>query len=341
MKRFLFPLLLLTSFQNSFGQYLWKNIPIEVKSSFRAISVVDNKVAWLGGSKGAVGRTRDGGKTFSFSQVNGFEALDFRSVYAFDSLTIVIANAGSPACILRTEDGGKNWKQVYRNEAKEAFIDGIDFWNDKRGLIYGDPMNGKMLLIATNDGGITWTEVPESQRPVLKEGEASFAASGTGIRCYDKKRVAITTGGKISRLWTSTDNGETWNVADLPIIQGIESAGAFSSIFWNKKGVVVGGDYKNDAQTGQHVYLTLDKGKTWNLPIRPTRGLREAVESLGDDYLIAVGPQGADQSNDGGMNWTPLSDEKGFHTIRKARDGSLIIAAGNGKIAVISKKGKP
>jgi len=329
---FVFPAL------KSSGQYQWKNVEIAVKSSFRALSVTDDKVAWVGGTKGTIGRTRDGGKTFSFQQVPGFETLDFRSVFAFDSLNAVIANAGSPSCILRTNDGGKTWKQVYRNEMKEAFIDGIDFWNEKKGVVYGDPINGKMLMITTNDGGTTWAELPENQRPTLKEGEASFAASGTGIRCFEKKKIAITTGGKISRLWTSDDNGETWAVADLPIIQGIESAGAFSSVFWGKKGIVVGGDYKNDAQTGQHIYITVDKKKTWTLPIRPTRGLREAVEYLGNDYLIAVGPQGADLSNDGGFNWTSLSDEKGFHTVRKARDGSLIIAAGNGKISVITKK---
>lgn len=150
----------------------------------------------------------------------------------------------------------------------------------------------------------------------------------------------ITTGGNVSRLWTSEDAGETWAASEIPILQGIESAGAYSSILWNKKGVIVGGDYKNDSQTGQHVYVTVDKGQHWSLPIRATRGLREAVEYLDDDCLIAVGPQGADQSNDGGINWSALSDEKGFHTIRKARDGSLIVAAGNGKIAVITKKEK-
>lgn len=335
-KKFLSPLLL-TITLHSFGQYQWKNIQVDTKSSFRALSVVDDKVAWVGGSKGTIGRTRDGGKTFSFKQVSSFESLDFRSIYAFDSLNAIIANAGSPAFILRTGDGGKNWKQVYRNDAKDAFIDGIDFWNDKNGLIYGDPTNGKMLVIATNDGGITWSELPENQRPALKEGEASFAASGTGIRCFNKKKVAVTTGGKVSRLWISDDSGKTWTVSEIPILQDIESAGAFSSVFWGKKGVIVGGDYKNDALTGKHVYFTQDKGKTWNLPIRPTRGLREAVEELGDDYLVAVGPQGSDQSNDGGITWLSLSDEKGFHTVRKARDGKLIVAAGNGKIALVSR----
>jgi len=104
--------------------YQWKNISVDINSSFRALSVVDNHVAWVGGSKGWIGRTSDGGQTWSFKQVNNFETLDFRSVYAFDSLTAVIANAGSPAFIFRTTDGGKNWSQVYKNENKAAFIDG-------------------------------------------------------------------------------------------------------------------------------------------------------------------------------------------------------------------------
>ncbi len=319
-------------------EYELKNSTIDVKSSFRAVSVVDDDVAWVGGSKGQVGRSRNGGKDWWFTQVKDFTTLEFRSVYAFDSLTVILANAGAPASILRTTDGGKNWQTVYQNENKEAFFDGLDFWDDKNGMVYGDPINGKMLVVATHDGGSTWSELPDSQRPELKTGEASFAASGTGIRCFDKKKIVITTGGKISRLWTSTDRGLTWNVAVLPIIQDIESAGAFSSVWWKKNGVVVGGDYLHDAQTGKHVFYTTDRGKTWTLPMRPTRGLREAVEYLGNGKLIAIGPQGADLSIDDGMNWKPLSDEKGFHTLRKARNGSLIVVAGDGKIGVIKKK---
>ncbi len=340
MKRLVLFFFTLASSQVSFCQdYKWQNVPIEVKSSFRALSVVDDHVAWVAGSKGWIGRSINGGKAWSFTQVKNFETLDFRSVYAFDSLTSIIANAGSPGYIFRTNDGGKNWQSVYRNENKEAFIDGIDFWNDKKGIAYGDPINGKMLLISTQDGGLTWHELPDNQRPTLKDGEASFAASGTGIRCFNKIQISITTGGKVSRLWRSKDEGKTWKPTNLPIIQGEESTGAFSAVFWkNKYGAVVGGDFKNDAQNGKHVYCTQDGGKTWVLPLRPTRGLRECIEFLGNDYMVAVGPQGADISNEGGFNWVALSDEKGFHVVRKARNGSLIIAAGNGKVSIINKK---
>jgi photosystem II stability/assembly factor-like uncharacterized protein len=340
MERFVLSFFALFLFQKSFCQeYRWQNVPIEVKSSFRALSVVNDKVAWVAGSKGWIGHSLDGGKTWLFQQVKNFEASDFRSIFAFDSLTAVIANAGSPAYIFRTTDGGKNWQSVYQNDDKTAFIDGVDFWNKKKGIAYGDPVDGKMLLLSTQNGGLTWRELPNNQRPSLKDGEASFAASGSGIRCFDKIQIAITTGGKVSRIWRSKDEGRTWKPTDLPITQGEESTGAFSAIFWkNKYGALVGGDFKNDSLTGKHVYCTDDGGKTWVLPLRPTRGLRECIESLGSDYLIAIGPTGTDTSNDGGFNWQPFSNEKGFHVIRKARDGSLIIAAGNGKISIISKK---
>src|SRR5579859_2298040 len=176
--------------------YKWQNIAVQVKSSFRALSVVDDKVAWVAGSNGWIGRSRNSGKNWSFQQIKNFEELDFRSLYAFDSLTAVVANAGSPARVFRTADGGKSWQSVYQNDDKDAFIDGLDFWNSKRGIAYGDPIHGKMLLISTADGGITWKEFPDGQRPNLKEGEASFAASGTGIRCLSGKKVIVTTGGK-------------------------------------------------------------------------------------------------------------------------------------------------
>jgi len=137
---------------------------------------------------------------------------------------------------------------------------------------------------------LTWTALPDGQRPNLKEGERRSQQAAPVFGVWAVRKSIITTGGKVSRLWASYDEGETWGVTDLPVLQGVESAGAFSTLFWKSKtGVVVGGDYKNDTQTGHHVYLTMDKGKTWTLPIRPTRGLRECVEFLGDDTLIAIG----------------------------------------------------
>jgi photosystem II stability/assembly factor-like uncharacterized protein len=304
---------------------------------FRAVSVVDDLSVWVSGSKGTFGRTIDGGKSWKFSVVKNFEKLEFRSLYAFDSLNAVIANAGAPAYVLRTEDGGKNWKVVYTNEHQEAFIDGMDFWNNREGIVYGDAIEGRMLLLKSGDGGLSWQEFPKDIRPVLKDGEGSFAASGTGIRCFNDKNILIATGGRTSRLWASQDKGSHWNVLTPPIIQGKTMTGIFSVAFSDADHwVIVGGNYEIDSLKTDHVFLTSDAGKNWKPPAVPTGGLRECVEFIDRTTALSSGLNGIDISYDGGMHWQSLSDEKKFSVVRKSRKGLLIVLAGaNGKVALL------
>ena len=309
------------------------------ESSFRGLSVVDNQVAWLSGSKGFVCRSLNGGNQWKCQQVKGFESSDFRSIYGFDSLHAVIANAGSPAHILKTHDGGLTWNLVFENRHADAFIDGIDFWNAQVGLAYGDPIDGKMLLIKTLDAGNSWFELPPDSRSKLESQEASFAASGTGIRCFGTQEVMISTGGFVSRLWQSKDQGAHWTFKTTPIIQGKNSTGIYSfDLIGAKHGIMVGGDYKQDTLKTDHVFYTHNGGKSWIRPNRPTRGYRECVVFAGQKKWFATGPTGTDFSSDDGKNWLPFSDETGFHVIRKARKGNLLLMAGSkGKVGLIHR----
>jgi len=338
MKLVLFTCFALLAFSlcfNSYSQtYSLQNCEVSLQSSFRGLSVVDDHVVWASGNNGWIGRSTDGATSWRFNQVKGFEELDFRSLYAFDKQRAIIANAGSPAHILQTTDGGNTWNLVYQNNHPDFFFDGIDFWNDKEGIIYGDAIQGHMLILVTKDGGNTWNELPEFQRPRLSEGEGSFAASGTGIRCYNKSKVMISTGGKVSRLFISEKAGTSWKVIAPPILQGESSTGIFSLAFRDKKvGILVGGDYLRDSLRTQHILLTQDECKTWQVPSTPTGGLRECVEFLSDQVVIATGPTGTDVSYNSGADWQPLSDEKGFHVVRKARKGKLVVLTGNKKIS--------
>ncbi len=330
-----FVLFFLIISQVTFAQELKLTIQeLNVKTSIRGMSVVDDQVAWISGSSGYVGKTTNGGVDWVLKQIKGFEKLEFRSLYAFSATLAIVANSGSPANILITNDGGANWKTVYTNESKDAFFDGIDFWNDTEGIIYGDPIQGKMLMLRTSDGGQHWEEMSGS--PLLEEGEASFAASGTGIRCMKNKKVVIATGGKVSRLWMSNDKGSHWNPISVPMIHGESSAGIFSVAFWDdEKASIVGGDYLKDSLSIDHNFYTVDGGKQWLKPISPTRGYRECVEYITEKTMISTGPSGIDISQNGGINWKPLSDEKSFHVVRKARKGSLILMAGNSKVSVL------
>jgi len=311
-------------------------IPTNTTASFRGLSVVDNSVAWVSGSLGTVGKTTDGGKTWAFKQITGYEKLDFRSLYAFDALHAIIANAGSPAYIMRTDDGGETWTTVYTSTHPDAFFDGIDFWNEREGLIYADPIDGRMLLLRTDDGGKTWQQVMTA--PGLEKGEASFAASGTGIRCTGTKDVLICTGGTVSRLWRSGDGGHAWTDQRPPMVQGKSSTGIFSATVDGKVILLVGGDFQDERLTTGHQVYSLDGGINWKVPRVPIRGYRECVERISASTFIAVGPTGADISTDGGETWQALSDEKGLHVVRKARKGELVIGAGGAGHLYILRK---
>ena len=78
--------------------------------------------------------------------VNGFEKSDFRDIEAFDGNTALIMAVGEPAYILKTNDGGENWKVVYENKTKGMFLDAMDFANNREGIVIGDPINGKIFI---------------------------------------------------------------------------------------------------------------------------------------------------------------------------------------------------
>ena len=78
--------------------------------------------------------------------------------------------------------------------------------------------------------------------------------------------IWFATGGRAARVFHSTDRGQTWQVADTPILHGPDSAGIFSIAFRDAThGVIAGGDYKLPDQDGPNLAFTGDGGKTWNL----------------------------------------------------------------------------
>lgn len=341
----LFILLIATT---SYGQkYSLKYIDTKTDASFRGMSVGRDDAVWISGSKGWVGRSTNKGNDWTFRQVAGYEACDFRTVYAFDAYHAIIANAGSPAYVLYTTDGGYTWKEVYKNTDSAAFIDGIDFWNKRKGLIHGDHINGRMLLLYTKDGGQTWKERKQKHRPAMGEGEASFAASGTAISCFLNSAVVVAVGGEKSKLYFSRNRGRRWRSIPTPMLATSASTGIFSIIVggnvWNW--LIAGGDYRNDMVSTANFFYTNNKGKDWHAPQTTTRGYRECLVQIIDEpyakrsmtsTTLAIGPSGIDISADNGLNWKPLSDEKGFHVMKPSFDKKRMYLAGaNGKVAIM------
>jgi len=298
-------------------------------TSIRGMSVVSDKIAWVSGSNGNIGRTEDAGITWQWTKPAGYEQLDFRDIEAFDERRAIIVNAGSPAYVLLTQDGGKSWHECYKNTDSAIFLDGMNFWDGQTGLIFGDPIHDKMRLLKTRDGGLNWQDISDNMRTPLSVGEAGFAASGTGIRTLGRGKAWIATGGAVSNIYFTNNYGYTWKSFKCPIIQGESSTGVFSLDFYDKNhGVVVGGNYLKDKESNNNVLITTDGGKTWKIPSRPVSGYRSGVVYITAKLLVATGSSGTDISTDGGMNWHNLSSLS-FNVVQKSKNGKLILLGGN------------
>ncbi len=304
------------------------------KTSIRGLSVVNDNVLWVSGNNGTVGTSIDGGKHWKWMQVKGFEKTDFRDIEAFDGATAIIMAIDTPASILRTTDGGQNWKMVYENKMPGMFLDAMEFWNSDAGIVIGDPINGKIFIARTFDGGLSWQELPEQFKPAAVKGEACFASSGTNVRALDRDEAVFITGGIASNVFIRNQK------IKLPIIQGTESTGANSIAVWDhqklnggNKMIVVGGDYRKDSSSVNNCFYSNNRGKSWKAPKQAPHGYKSCVEYITEKALITCGTSGVDVSNDGGETWTIVSNE-GFHVCRKAKEGKVVyLAGGSGKIA--------
>jgi hypothetical protein len=100
---------------------------------------------------------------------------------------------------------------------------------------------------------------------------------------------------------------------------------------------VVGGNYRLEEQAVDNVAFTSDGGATWTLARKGVSGFRSVVAFLpgAARSLLAIGPSGADVSEDDGRTWTPIG-EPGFDTLSVTRDGVGWAAGQDGRIARIA-----
>ncbi|GGF48842.1 WD40/YVTN/BNR-like repeat-containing protein [Echinicola rosea] len=310
----------------------WNEVSTPTEASLRGLSPLTADIVWATGSNGLWMLTVDGGEHWEKGVIAGLDTVDFRDIEAFDAKTAVAVSAGQPAVIYKTTDGGKSWEKKYQGP-EEAFLDGLAFVDEKRGYAYGDPVDGKWMVLLTLNGGDSWE--PLSRTPKVPEGEASFAASGSGILARGHE-IWIASGGLKSNIYYSENGGVDWDTVPAPFIQGEPSQGIFSLTFMNDRHIVaVGGDYLEPDHTSNISAFSLDHGKTWQGPegAQPA-GYRSGVAYFPKkSWLIAVGTNGSDYSSDGGKNWVKFTDY-GLHAVKLSKNGETIWASGaDGKIA--------
>lgn len=311
----------------------WERQTSGVTARLRGVSAVSDGVAWASGASGTVVRTADGGVTWTRLPQPDTASLDFRDVDATSATVAYILSIGSgPASrIYKTSDAGASWTLQFTNQDPKGFLDAMAFWDDRRGLVMGDSIDGRFDILRTLDGGRTWLRIPADALPKALANEGAFAGSGTNVTVLPGGRAWIGTGAAARcRVLRTSDYGTTWTIADTPVA-GSESAGIFSIAFRTPRhGMTVGGDYRKENDAVNNAALTIDGGVTWK-PISGLSGFRSVVRHVPGSPAswIAVGPQGADISTDDGRTWTPVAGD-GYHAFAFAPSGRIGWGVGEG-----------
>ena len=161
--------------------------------SYRGLSVVNQKTAWVSGSKGSILRTVDGGKNWDTLNPKGYAAKDFRDIHAFSRKTAVTMSSGDSGVVLITHNGGKTWKEIYRDYRPGSFLDAMDIHKSKLILVGDGILQQKMYQIRSenvlkNDSfkAIKLRKTYYNNRFEPDSSSSYFAASGSNVQWTGK-----------------------------------------------------------------------------------------------------------------------------------------------------------
>ena len=308
----------------------------EVPCSVRTLDVNSDKHVRYAGSNGWVGQTQDAGVQWTEKQwmapdgtTPSFRASAFAGEHWF------AAGIASPAWIARVSATAMDAEWVHHDTSTAAFYDAMAWWNEREGLVFGDPIDGCLTLLVTRDGGQTWNRTLCNDGSTPLEGEAGFAASNGNI-CIEGDTAWVFTGGRSSRCFRSTDRGNSWTVTSLPIRQGGAMTGVFSASFVNaQRGLAMGGDWEDPENNEGNLISTTDGGANWDLIAEGTGpGYRSCIKHhpKRSNEVVSVGKLGIDVSMDGGKHWTHVSDSSQY-VARFSPDGRILWMAGNRHVA--------
>ena len=270
MKKFYLVFALFLIIQCGFCQFsrMPLNYPHDAIAHLPSVmSIVDANTLWVGTWKpnssgyalpysNAV-KSTDGGQTWQFYSVpitgspviTDVEALDENTCYY---MYLDVAGAGGGQ-IWKTSDGGATWSRKTTTQFFEGYPDFIHAFSQDTLIAVGDPTSGYFEVQISNDGGNTWTRVPQSNIPPL----ILTMESGVAGKSFGAIGSTIWFGTSRGRCFKSTDYGNHWTVSVInsdPV--------TFGWWYVSFSDLLHGIAYRANFQPPLY-YLTSDGGTTW------------------------------------------------------------------------------
>lgn len=310
----------------------WHLFTCGVEQSLRGLAAVSRDVCYVGGSGGTLRKTADGGATWSDVAPAGSAGCDFRDVEVIGPGVVVALVAGTPARLYRSADGGETWAMVHEDPRRGAFFDAVAF-DGEHGVVFGDAIEGRFVLLESRDAGRTWRDVPSPALPEPSGEEAAFAASGTCLVAGPRGFSLVTGGGSTRHV--SFRPGAGHEFVELPLRRGAASRGAFSVAWSGARGVCVGGDYMAPEQRRESAAFSADGGRSWRAA--DAGGFRSGAVWISERDVLAVGSHGASWSTDAGRTFSAFGDA-GFHSVARAGDGAVWACGADGRVGRLGRR---
>jgi photosystem II stability/assembly factor-like uncharacterized protein len=156
-------------------------------------------------------RSEDGGDTWTLIDLSDRAGMILDVKFLDPNIGFVFAAtsgdiAQSNALILKTNDGGRMWREVYRSKRLNEITWKAAFADSQTGYVTlqnDDPANVQQRIAKTTDAGEHWLEMP-------LVADAAAQELGIGFVSADKGWVGTADGG-----FETTDGGNTWSRSPL------------------------------------------------------------------------------------------------------------------------------
>ncbi len=266
----------------------WSIATVAAKGQdLNAVYFLDSKRGWVGGDKGFLSRTDDGGSSWVQQVVGTTDGIN--DIYFSDKEDgfLIAGNA-----IFVTRDSGSRWTEIRKFLPREfdgAVVElySVRFPSKKKGWVVGSVSKRDLvvdsILVYTTDAGQTWQRQRAPSRLELIHMD------------FDNEKRGWIAGAGGTILKTS-DAGLTWVKQDTGVTGTI-----YHIDFRNeKRGWAVG-------ERGT-ILRTSDGGDHWEVVRAEIRSTLLSVQFINDDDGWAVGRAGTIlRSGDGGRTWVPQS----------------------------------
>ena len=292
----------------------WVPVTLPTGDNITGIEFLHPDTGFLSIQPGDLGRTYDGGRTWTIHPVALDLALEDVS-FANAKLGLVCGKAGA---LYRTSDGCERWESVspVGRDSTVAFFS-VKFIDPRTALVTGmsrheeTPWSG--IAYRSLDGGATWTRL----EPMGLMYSEIFYSPTAGL--------VFPALGLLNR---SDDKGKSWR-----------QNGAIESAL--NRSVAVAGDLIVLVGPKGFLAVSRDNGKTWKKIEQDVERTFVAVTAIDDRTVFVAGPNSLMlRSSDGGETWTQELLARSFDVLDLARAGSRLYAVGTDGAVIYKELGR-